>query len=136
LALTSASKLINYYWHIPQINHGREDVTMGKKAEIRLDVLIKKEDNYYLAHCLQFDLVATSDTLEGVRKDIFDLCCAHIDYSYANDNLEFLFSPAPKEVWSEYLAMSKKDDCDVENKPLDNSFNRNPFSMQEIYCYA
>lgn len=109
---------------------------MGKKAEFRLDILIKKEEDYYLAHCLQFDIVATNDTLDGVRKDIIDLCRAHIDYAYEYDNLEYLFSPAPKEVWSEYLAMSKKDDCDVESKPLDNSLERNPFSVQEIYCYA
>jgi hypothetical protein len=109
---------------------------MGQKADFRLDILIKKEEDYYLAHCLQFDIVATNDTLDGVRKDIIDLCRAHIDYSYANDNLEFLFSPAPKEVWSEYLAMSEKDNCDVENRPLGNSFEKTPFSVQEIYCYA
>ena len=109
---------------------------MGQKAEFRLDILIKKEEDYYLAHCLQFDLVATADTLKAVRKDIVSLCEAHIDYSYKNDNMEFLFSPAPKEVWSEYMAMIKKKDCDVENKSLDNPFTLKPFSIQEIYCYA
>ncbi|HOG17674.1 MAG TPA: hypothetical protein PLB96_10065 [Syntrophales bacterium] len=109
---------------------------MGQKAKIQLDILIKKEEDYYLAHCLQFDIIATADTLEDVRRDIVDLCRAHIDYSYKCDNMEYLFSPAPKEVWAEYLAMAKKEDCDVKNKLLDNAFHVNPFSVQEIYCYA
>lgn len=109
---------------------------MGQKAKIRLDILIKKEEDYYLAHCLQFDIVTTHDTLKGVKKDILDLCRAHIEYSHEYDNLKYLFSPAPKEVWAEYLEMLKKEDCDVESKPLDNSFHLNPFSVQEIYCNA
>lgn len=109
---------------------------MGKKAEFRLDILIKKEEDYYLAHCLQFDIVITADTLKDVRHDMINLCKAHIDYSYKNDNMEFLFSPAPKEVWSEYMAMCKNKDCDVEKISLDNPFTLNPFSIQEIYCYA
>jgi hypothetical protein len=109
---------------------------MGQKAEIRLDILIKKEEDYYLAHCLQFDIVTTSDTLDDVKKDIINLCRAHIEYSYEYDNLEYLFSPAPKEVWAEYLAMSRKEGCDVENTRLDDSFHVNPFSVQEIYCHA
>lgn len=109
---------------------------MGQKAEIRLDILIKKEEDYYLAHCLQFDVVTTADSLEEVKKDIIDLCRAHIEYSYEYNNLDCLFSPAPKEVWAEYLEMSQKEGCDVENKRLDDSLQVNPFSIQEIYCYA
>jgi hypothetical protein len=111
-------------------------LAMGQKAEFRLDILIKKEEDYFLAHCLQFDIVATNDTLAGVKKDIIDLCRAHIEYSYENDNMEYLFSPAPREVWTEYLAMSKKDNCDVVSAPLNDSSDVNPFFVQEIYCNA
>lgn len=109
---------------------------MGQKAEIRLDILIKKEDDYFLAHCLQFDIVTTADTLEEVRKGILDLCHAHIGFSHEHDNLDYLFSPAPKEVWAEYLAMSQKEDCDVENTSLNGSPRMNPFTTQEVYCHA
>jgi hypothetical protein len=40
---------------------------MVQKAIFHLDVLIKKEKDYFSAQCLQFDLVATDDTLEGVQ---------------------------------------------------------------------
>lgn len=109
---------------------------MGQKAEIRLDILIKKEEDYYLAHCLQFDLITTADSLNQVKKDIINLIRAHIEYSYEYDNLDHLFSPAPKEVWAEYLEMSRKEGCDVKSSRLDNSSYVDPFSVQEIYCYA
>jgi len=109
---------------------------MGQKADIRLDVLIIKEEDHYLAHCLQFDLVTTNDSLESVKQDMIDLCRAHIENSYAYDNLEYLFSPAPKEVWKAYLEASTKEGCSVENKTLDDSLHLNPFSVQEIYCHA
>lgn len=107
----------------------------GTKAEFRLDVLIKREEDYYVAHCLQFDIVATADTLDEVRKGVIDLCKAHIEYSYENDNLEYLFSPAPKEIWSEYLATFNKD-CDVEQTKIESPPAINPFCVQEVYYYA
>ena len=109
---------------------------MGQKAEFRLDILIKKVDDYYQAHCLQFDIVSTDDSLEEVRKDIIDLCRANIEYSYEYDNLDHLFSPAPKEVWAEYLAMAGKEGCDVETRPFNDAPHLKSFSAQEIYCYA
>ena len=109
---------------------------MGQKAEFRLDILIKKVDDYYQAHCLQFDIVSTDDSLEEVRKDIIDLCRANIEYSYEYDNLDHLFSPAPKEVWAEYLAMAGKEGCDVETRPFNDAPHLKSFSAQELYCYA
>lgn len=109
---------------------------MRQKAEIRLDILIVKEDNYFLAHCLQFDIVATNNTLKGVKKDIIDLCVAHINYSVENNNLDYLFSPAPKEVWAKYISMFRENNCTVENTPVKNIGNLMPLSFQEIYCHA
>ncbi len=84
---------------------------MAQKAIFHLDVLIKKEKDYYTARCLQFDLVATDDTLAGVRKAIKDLCVAHIENSIANDNLEYLFPPVPKEIWAEYFTRFEAAGC-------------------------
>ena len=111
-------------------------IEMVQKAEMRLDILIKKVEDYFLAHCLQFDIVATANTLTEVKRDIIDLCRAHIEYSYEYNNLEYLFSPAPKEAWAEYLETSRKEGCNVENTRLNDSFQVNAFSVQEIYCYA
>jgi hypothetical protein len=108
--------------------------------EIRLDILIKKEDGYCLAHCLQFDIVATDDTMEAVEKAIIDLCVAHIRFAHENDNMEYLFSPAPTEVWAEYYARLDNKTCKFNFGKLDISLDQPdtkippPFMVQEILC--
>lgn len=107
------------------------------KADIRLDILIKKEQDHFSAHCLQFDLVATDDTFEGVQKAIFDICVAHIENSIANDNQEYMFSPAPKEVWAEYFSFMEDRKCRVKHESLPISVGKgSSFNIQEIACDA
>jgi hypothetical protein len=111
------------------------------RPEIRLDVLIKKEENYYLAHCLQFDILVTDDTLEGVKQAILDTCIAHIRYSIENNNLDYLFSLAPQEVWTQYLVLAKDPHCIAEMKTISPPPGKAetipavpPFIIQEVLC--
>jgi len=110
---------------------------MAQKNEFHLDILIKKEKGYFSAHCLQFDLVATDDTLEGAQKVIKDLCIAHIENSIANENMDFLFSPAPQKVWAEYYATMENRKCEVKQENLlTPKKSRASFHIQEVSCYA
>ena len=96
---------------------------------MRLDILVKKEQDYYVAHCLQFDLVATDETKEGVRKAIAELCEAHIEFSLKNNHTEYLFSPAPKEVWAEYYtAMNRANGVFSSEEMIP------PFMAQDVLC--
>jgi hypothetical protein len=111
------------------------------RPEIRLDVLIKKEEDYYLAHCLQFDLVVTDDTVEGVKKAILDTCVAHIRSAIDNNNLDYLFSPAPQEAWAQYLTLAQDPHCVAEMKALSLAVSGAgeipaipPFIIQEVLC--
>ncbi|MEA1935832.1 MAG: hypothetical protein U9M96_03300 [Thermodesulfobacteriota bacterium] len=115
--------------------------TVKRSPEIRLDILIKKVGNYYSAHCLQFDIVTTDDTLKDVQKTIIDLCVAHIQFSQDNDNMDYLFFPAPPEVWSEYLTIAKDPSCLTKLKKIKiPEFSDRPelampsFIAQEILC--
>jgi len=114
---------------------------MKDRGEIRLDILIKKDNGHYMAHCLQFDLVATDDTLEGVQAAILDLCVAHIEFSHKHDNTDHMYLPAPKEVWNEYYNLAKDPRCSFEIKALPISFKGRPpslmmppFMVQEVLC--
>ena len=111
------------------------------RPEIRLDVLIRKEEDYYLAHCLQFDIVVTDDTLEGMKQAILDTCVAHIQYSIENNNLHYLFSPAPQEAWTQYLTLAQNPQCVAEMKALSLALSGAgktpaipPFIIQEVLC--
>jgi len=120
-----------------EIGGKERGIPMAQKAIFHLDVLIKKEMDYFSAHCLQFDLVATDDTLEGAQKAIKDLCIAHIENSIANDNMEYLFSPAPKEIWTEYFTRLEAAECQVKYETLPSPVKTHPsFSIQEVACHA
>lgn len=107
--------------------------------ELNLDIQIKKEDTYYSAHSLQFDLVATDETVEEVEKAIYGLCVAHIEDSLAYDNTEHLFSPAPPEIWAEYWAASEKEFCYLKKDtaiaiiPLEGDEKFNNCSLEGEY---
>lgn len=115
---------------------------MKGNPEIRLDIMVKKEEDYYMAHCLQFDLIATDDTRKGVQQAIVEVCVAHIQFSYKNNNMESLFSPAPKEAWAEYYTLLNDPNCSFDFKELKIAIEDEtapaiipPFIVQEIYCH-
>jgi len=74
------------------------------KPTLHLDVLLRKTDEGYEAHCLQFDLVEVAPTPEEAEQAIKDVITAHIEYSLAHDNLEHLFHPAPLEAWNAFFS--------------------------------
>jgi len=78
------------------------------KAGFIFSVLITKEDDKYVAHCLELDIVTTAPTFSEARDDIGDLILAQVKFAYENDNLEHLYKPAPKEIWDEFFKVQVK----------------------------
>lgn len=68
------------------------------------NVLIRKEKDYFVAHCLELDIVTTAATAEEVQTEIIDLVDAQIGYAFTHNNLDNLYHPAPPEIWREYFA--------------------------------
>lgn len=77
---------------------------IGKSNTISFitNILTKKEDGMFVAHCLELDIVAVADSLEAVQEEIVSLICAQLDYAFSNDNLDHLYHPAPPELWQEF----------------------------------
>ena len=65
-------------------------------------VLLYQEEDVWLAHCLECDLVAQGgdedSALEGVRNSLMAL----IGYAVEQSDLKPLYSPAPIELWTQY----------------------------------
>ena len=74
------------------------------KPTLHLDVLLRQTDEGYEAHCLQFDLVEVAPTAEEAEQAIKDVITAHIEYSLAHDNREYLFQSAPIDVWNAFFS--------------------------------
>jgi hypothetical protein len=82
--------------------------SFSEDQSMTVNVLIKKEDNILIAHCLELDIVATADTLNQVKDDITSLIMTQIDYAFSNNNLEYLFHPAPQEVWADFFSCKER----------------------------
>jgi len=74
------------------------------KTAMTFNILVKEIEDLYVAHCLELDIVATSENSEQVEKDIIDLILAQVDYAFSNNNLAYLYRPAPPELWEEFHA--------------------------------
>lgn len=72
------------------------------------NILIKKVEDTYVAHCLELDIVSTSKDMDQVKNDLMDLIKVQVDYAFSNDNLDYLYHPAPPEVWKEFYACKQQ----------------------------
>ncbi len=96
---------------------------MGTSQEnsMTFNILVKEEDNFYVAHCLELDIVATGKTPDDAKREIVALVCAQVDYAFSNDNIENLYHPAPKEVWEEFFKCKEHSE---QRYKLERTFNK------------
>lgn len=87
-------------------------ITGKKSADISLsvDILIKEDDNMFVAHCLELDIIAVAETLDQAQREVVSLICAQVDYAFSNNNLSNLFYPAPPEVWAEFFGCKEQQE--------------------------
>lgn len=75
---------------------------MKHSAGMIFNILIKKESEMVIAHCMELDIVVTGQSIESAANDLVDLIAAQLRYAFSNDNLDHLYRPAPPEVWREF----------------------------------
>ncbi len=57
------------------------------------------EDDHYVAHCLEFDLVAQGDSVGESFQNLLDAIELQTAYALETGDLENLIQPAPPEFW-------------------------------------
>lgn len=75
---------------------------MNRSASMVFNILMKKEDEVFVAHCMELDIVATGSSADETAQDMIDLIIAQLKYAFGNDNLDHLYRPAQPEVWREF----------------------------------
>lgn len=99
-----------------------------KENGMVFNILLKKEVDLFLAHCLELDIVATGNTMEQAQKDLIALVCAQVDYAFSNNNLENLYHPAPKELWKEFFDCKERvEKCYKLDATFSKSSHDRPF---------
>lgn len=90
-----------------------------------VNILIKKEDGLYVAHCLELDIVAVAETPDQVQQEIISLICVQIDYAFTNNNISNLYHPAPQKIWRDFFACKEQMERKYKIEP---SFTKNQTS--------
>lgn len=121
---------------------------MTERNSLTVNVFIKKEDDIWMGHCLELDLVATGSTPTEVKKDMEDLIITQVAYAFSNDNLDHLYRPAPAEVWEEFYKCRQRDEdrlmIESENREESGKFRSfvppwviaNICQMESSSCHA
>ena len=81
---------------------------------IPLRVVVYRHGEWWIAHCLELDLVAEGKTLQDALTDVMDLSCSQIEAAIRDGDLESVFRPAPPEAWAMF---SRATDVPVKQKP-------------------
>ena len=62
-------------------------------------IVVYRDGDAWLAHCLEFDLVAQGETAEEAARGIKDSIDAMFAYAGEHGDFRPLYRPAPAEVW-------------------------------------
>src|SRR5216683_6801145 len=72
--------------------------------EFRFDVLVYQEDDLWVAHCLQLDVVGTSKMhMEEATERLMELSNELIIDTVERGDLDHLFKPAPPEMFQKFM---------------------------------
>ena len=66
---------------------------------LMVHAVLYREDTYFLAHCLEFDLVAQGDTPDEAYRNLLDAIDLQTEFVLENGDLTNLVRPAPIEYW-------------------------------------
>jgi hypothetical protein len=109
---------------------------MATEEKFAFKVLIRREPDAWVAHCLELNLVAVAQTAEHVEADIIDIIVAHVRYAIENDNLEHMYHPAPPHVWKAFFKCSDREETSYrrDEAVLDGSWSVIPI-IQADKCF-
>ena len=86
----------------------RKDIHMTGKLNIALRMVVYPEGKWWIAHCLETDIVAEGKTPEGAMRDLYDLCRFQVDVAMKEGDLDSVFRPAPPATWRMFFMGTRK----------------------------
>lgn len=105
-----------------------------KTFRIPLRVVFYKEEQRWVAHCLEFDLCGDGATRREALQSLEESINIQVHESLEHDNPRNLFSPAPSEVWEKFFA--GKDVAVGELQVVTEPANRLTFESPEYREYS
>jgi predicted RNase H-like HicB family nuclease len=75
---------------------------------LMVHIIFYPEDDHYVAHCLEFDIVAQGDSLEESFRNLLDAVELQTAYALETGDMENLIQPAPSEFWRMLMKSENK----------------------------
>ncbi len=79
-----------------------------KKINGSLHILGYKENDQYIAHCLEFDIVAAGRTHKEASDNFMELVYSYFQFAMEHNIEQFAWQPAPKIYWDVFNKTHKK----------------------------
>jgi hypothetical protein len=89
-----------------------------EKINIDLRAVVYREGDWWIAHCLELDLVAEGKTPQSALKDLIDLSTFQIQVATEEGDLESVFRPAPAHLWAMYASAEEIEVSKRLKKPI------------------
>jgi len=67
------------------------------KKRFTFNVNFNRKWNLTVGRCLELGIVATGKDIEEAKSNMGDLLVIQVRYALENDNMEYLYQPAPKD---------------------------------------
>ncbi|MCC6123386.1 MAG: hypothetical protein IT426_00340 [Pirellulales bacterium] len=101
-----------------------------KDSRISLRAVVYREGNWWIAHCLELDLVAEGKSALEAFKNLNDITNTQIETAIQEGNLEAILTPAPPNIWSMFFH-GRADDLQIKKTgKLPNKIER--FEVREL----
>ena len=82
---------------------------MYKEEIFPFKILMYKDEGYWISHCLELDLIIEAKTTEAqAESEIVDIIAVHLRYGFENDNLKYMYHPAPLSDWIKFSKCSDR----------------------------
>jgi hypothetical protein len=72
----------------------------GHDVRIELRAVVYRHQRWWIAHCLELDLVAEGKTPAAALQDLIDISVSQVETAKKSGDLESIFRAAPPEIWA------------------------------------
>lgn len=87
---------------------------MEPDLRIPLRGLVYREGSYWIAHCLELDIVGQGEGPDEAIRQMVELVVAQVEDALSRNDIDSIFTPAPANLWALYTrAKDHVDDLEI-----------------------
>ena len=108
------------------------------KSELSLSVLVYREDDLQVAHCLEMDLKGRGKNDKEAMLEMMELVLMQVSFAYAKGEPGLLDNPAEQKYFRKFRQLQRQAIASFPEKPKTRDFSsfRVPMPEPRHECFA